>query len=50
VTNEWERGHGEDDLPSWCWDDVKDSIIDTINQMLPQICVDVDLSFKVNYE
>jgi len=50
VTDEWERGHGEDDLPSWCWDDVKESIMNTIEQMLPQICVDVDLSFKVNYE
>jgi len=24
--------------------------MNTVEQMLPQICVDVDLSFKVNYE
>lgn len=49
-TDEWERGHGEDDLPSWCWDDVQENVMNTIEQMLPQICIDVDLSFKVNYE
>ena len=49
-TDEWERGHGEDDLPSWCWDDVQENVMNTIEQMLPQICIDVDLSFNVNYE
>jgi len=49
-TDEWERGHGEDDLPSWCWDDVKENILNKIELMLPQICVDVELNFNVKYE
>ena len=32
------------DLPSWVEDDIKDSIIDVVEQYFPNICVDVDFS------
>jgi hypothetical protein len=41
---DWEYMDYISDLPSWVEDDIKDSIIDVVEQYFPNVCVDVDFS------
>ena len=45
--DEWERAYGEDDIPSWSWDDFFENIGERIGNFIPQACLDLDLNFKM---
>ena len=49
-TNDWERLYNEHDLPSWCWDDLQENILNELETLIPQLCVDIEMDFKTKDE
>lgn len=43
--DQWERMYYRDDLPSWTWDRLEESIIEKIEKWIPNVGVDIELKF-----
>jgi len=43
--DEWERVYWRDDLPSWSWDRMEEDILSKIEQWIPNVGVDIELTF-----
>ncbi len=43
--DDWTRVYGRDDLPSFCWDDLEEEIIEKIEKWIPNVGVDIELVF-----